>query len=445
MFRIKLLLNYAKNAIGIGFFIYFTLTFISCSPTPITPEKPAKKVTFKLWMHSGQENERLTMESIISRFNSSQSHIKIEYEVIPDAEYPSRLKSALENDEWPDLVEFDGPYSYQYIWQHCLWPLDDYLTESLRNILIPSIIQQGSFQGNLYTLGMYDSCIGLFGSKSKLQAAGIPIPESPVEAWPLADFELFLKLLSKNDPDGKVLDLNLQKAGEWMTYAFTPILVSAGGDLINRADYQTADNYLNSNTSSGVLELIQRWIQKNRFIDLNEDGEAFTAGRVALSLASQSDYRRYRKAMGNDMVLIPLPDFGNGPRTAQGAWCWGISSTCSDPKTAFQFIRFLLQDRHILELVDNNYAVPATLSAISKSHLHQEGNPLHLFAAQLTGGMAVPRPQTPAYPVISQSFQDAFNQILHGTNVKKALNTAVLRIDDDIKSHNGYSFSAQKQ
>ncbi|MCG8489492.1 MAG: ABC transporter substrate-binding protein, partial [Chromatiales bacterium] len=62
----------------------------------------------------------------------------------------------------------------------------------------------------------------------------------------------------------------------------------------------------------------------------------------------------------------------------------------------------------------------------------------NLFARQLTGGFSVPRPQTPAYPVITSAFQQAFYEIHNGGDVQAALDKAVAIVDQDIDDNRGY-------
>jgi multiple sugar transport system substrate-binding protein len=61
-----------------------------------------------------------------------------------------------------------------------------------------------------------------------------------------------------------------------------------------------------------------------------------------------------------------------------------------------------------------------------------------LFAAQLLAGQTVPRPQTPAYPVITSAFQEAVMNIRNGQPPQTALDRAVTAIDLDIQDNRGY-------
>jgi multiple sugar transport system substrate-binding protein len=89
-------------------------------------------------------------------------------------------------------------------------------------------------------------------------------------------------------------------------------------------------------------------------------------------------------------------------------------------------------------MTDANGAVPSRKSAITKSKLYKENGSLRIFADQLNAGIAVPRPNTPAYPVITQAFSEALNNIIRGSEIKKELDNAVKKIDQDIKDNNGY-------
>ena len=104
-------------------------------------------------------------------------------------------------------------------------------------------------------------------------------------------------------------------------------------------------------------------------------------------------YPAYAEAVGDDLVVLPLPDFGEGSITAQGSWNWGITTSCRTPEDAMEFIEFLLEDDQVITMTGANGAVPGTESAIAKSALYKEGGPLQLFADQLQNGQSTPRPE----------------------------------------------------
>jgi multiple sugar transport system substrate-binding protein len=393
-----------------------------------------------VWVHAGQDAERSTIEQQVKRFNATQKDTKIKLTFIPEGSYNAQVQAAALSKDLPDILEFDGPFVYNYVWQQNLISLDNLLSKAVRQDILPSILQQGTYRGRLYSIGTFDSGLGLYGNRSLLKASGARIPTGNKDAWSLTEFNQVLAALAEKDRDRQVLDLKLNYKGEWFTYGFSPILQSAGGDLIQRTTYKTANNSLNGPSSVKAMQQLQSWIQQG-YVDPNLDDAAFAQKRVALSWVGHWVYKDYadpKKGIGKDLVVLPLPNFGQGSKTAQGSWNWGITKNCRNPKVAIRFLEFLLQPKEVLAMVNANGAVPGTKTAIAQSPLYAPGGPLRLFSEQLLNGQTVPRPQTPAYPVITSAFQEAFTNVRNGLQVETALNKATTTINLDIQDNQGY-------
>ncbi|MEN8763369.1 MAG: extracellular solute-binding protein [Thiogranum sp.] len=395
-----------------------------------------------VWAHAGQEAERQVLQSQLDRYNQQSDKIQLKLTFIPERDYNAQVQAAAVAGDLPDVLEFDGPYLYNYIWQRHLIPLEDVLPPALLDDLLPSIVVQGSYGQHLYSVGVYDSGLGLYGRKSALQKIGARIPASAADAWSIDEFNQVLAQLAALDDDQAVLDIKLNYSGEWYTYGFSPLLQSAGADLIDRPSYQTSDGTINSAAAVFAMQQVQSWIQRG-YVDPNLDDAAFTGGRVALSWVGHWEYERYRNAHSEDLVVLPLPDFGHGSRTGQGSWSWGITRHSQHVRAAAQFIEFLMRADEVLAMCDANGGVPGTKSAVQQSTLYGGQGPLALFAGQLMQGVSVPRPKTPAYPVITTEFQHAFQQIRNGGDAKQALDVAAQKIDRDIRDNQGYPFLQQ--
>lgn len=420
-------------------YVFAVIALLAGCGSDHEPVVPGQTI-LEVWAHAGQAAERSTLEAQVARFNRRRHDIAIRLTFIPERSYNAQVQASAIAGDLPDLLEFDGPYLYNYVWQQQLQPLDALLPAHLQADLLPSIRTQGTWHGGLYGVGTFDSGLALYGRRSLLRQAGLQTPpEHPHDALPVARFEQLLGALAAQDQDGAVLDLKLNYPDEWFSYAFSPWLQSAGGDLIDRATYRSAQGTLNGPASVGVMRRLQHWL-RDGLVDPNVDDAAFVRGRVALSLAGHWEYRRYAQAWGDDLVLLPLPDFGKGERTGQGSWVWGVTRNCSDPRAAGAFLAFLLETDEVLTMTEANGAVPATLDAIAHSPAYREDGPLHLFAQQLQEGYSVPRPQTPAYPVISAAFRRAFADIRNGAPVQASLDRAAALIDRDIEDNQGYPF-----
>ena len=405
----------------------------ACQPA----SENSRPVGLEIWAHAGQQAERTVLEAQIARFNGRHDDIRVSLTFLPEGAYNGQVQSAALAGELPDILEFDGPYLYNYAWAGKLRSLDELLPDELLADLLPSVTAQGRYRGKLFAVGTFDSGLGLYAHRGALADVGIRMPEAPQQAWTIEEFDTLLEALAQKDPDGAVLDLKLNYSGEWFSYGFAPIVQSAGGDLIDRRNYQTAQGVLNGAASVRALQRVQNWFN-NGYVDANLDDAAFVTQRVALSWVGHWEYSRYHAALGEELMLVPLPDFGNGTRTGQGSWNWGITKRCANPRAAAKFLAFLLEPEEVLAMSGANGAVPATYRAIARSPRFATGGPLHLYVQQLTEGVAVPRPRTPAYPTISSAFAQAIDDIRHGTVVQTALDRAVTIIDQDLSDNHGY-------
>lgn len=404
--------------------------------------------TITIWAHQGQDREVVALQDAVDAFGDANPDITVELTLIPEADYTTTITTA-SPDELPDVLEFDGPTMASLVYNGKLSPIDDFVSEQTRANATDSILAQGTLDGSLYGLGMFDSGLGVYGNAALLDEAGISFPEGVEDAWTAQEFTDALADLAAKDEDGRVLDVKQNygfgSGSEWTTYAFSPVVWSAGGSLI---DGDSADGALNSPGTVEALSLVQEWAG---YTDANTDDSAFVSEDVALSLVGHWEYPNYSEALGEDLVVLPLPDFGHGVKTGQGSWAWGVSSTSDDGSAAGAFIDFLMADDQVAAMTAANGAPPGTKSAIETSDLYGPGGDLSLFADQLAATcgagpvtadcVAVPRPVTAGYPVITRQFADAFATIWEGGDVAEALDGAVTAIDTDFADNDSFTIS----
>lgn len=414
-------------------------TEVPTEPPEEEPEPSGEAVTVDLWFHSGRGSERDALNQILDNFRAERDDIVVQAEELPEGSYNDQVQAAAFANDLPCLLDFDGPFVYNYAWAGFLRPLDDYVSDEMRNDFLPTIIDQGTFQdGKLYSLGQFDSGLGIWGNRQYLEEAGVRIPTLD-EPWTKEEFTQVLQDLQALDGVEYALDTKMNYGrGEWYTYGFSPVLQSHGGDLIDRSDYQSADGVLNGPESVAAMEHIQMWYQDG-YSNSEPPGDVeFIEGRAALSWVGHWVAPQYMEELGDDLLLLPMPDFGQGPKTGMGSWNWGITSNCSNPDAAWEVLEFILRPDQILIMTNANGAVPARQSALEQSELYGPDGALNLFVQQLESDVAVPRPKTPAYPAITNAFQEAFDNIKDGADVQAELNKAVQTIDQDIEDNQGY-------
>jgi len=211
-----------------------------------------------------------------------------------------------------------------------------------------------------------------------------------------------------------------------------------GGDLVSRGPNPAAKGVLDGPQSVAALKRFQHWFKAGWTRAVFDRADDFEQRRVALSWTGHWKYPSYRAALGEDLVLLPLPDFGHGVKTGMGSWSWGITSTCRDAAGAWAFLGHLMSGREIVRITNANGAIPARRSIIARSALYGGSGRLHIFADQLEAGFGVPRPTTPGYSTISRSFAAAVSEIIAGADVQTALGEAARHIDAEFAKNRGY-------
>ena len=102
-----------------------------------------------VWSHSAQPSERETLKAQVKRFNAAQDAAAIDLTIIPEGSYNGQVQASAVAGDLPDLLEFDGPYVYNYVWRGMLQPLTTFPPEKFKSDLLPSILAQGRYNGTL--------------------------------------------------------------------------------------------------------------------------------------------------------------------------------------------------------------------------------------------------------------------------------------------------------
>lgn len=428
----------------------FGLIAAACAPGDTTNGADARvcdgEVTvdsINAWAHEGAEAD--AYKTMVDDFNATVGAdlgFTVNLTLVPEGEYTDAVNAAAAAGDLPALLDFDGPNLANLAWAGSLVSLEDCIPADVRANLLPSIVAGGTYEGSLYSVGSFDSGLGLWAHKSALEGVGARIPTGPGDAWSTEEFEGILRDLQGAGFEHP-LDIKIWYGtqGEWMTYGFSPIIQSAGADLIDRSTLK-ADGVLNSPEAVKALTTFQSWATEGLIDTEAVDDSNFIEGRSPLSWVGHWMYGSYRDAVGDDLILLPLPDFGNGTRTGMGSWAWAITSVGAavDGDAAWAFIEFAISDESVLKITEVNGAVPSTKSALAQAPNFAEGGPLELFVQQLDGApnIAVPRPITPGYPTVTSEFWMAMDAILLGADVQTTLDKAAAAIDADVDANEGY-------
>lgn len=112
------------------------------------------------------------MAGIIEDFNASQQHWRVGLQEFPQAAYNDSVTAAALSNKLPDTLDVDGPNMPNWAWAGYLQPLR--VSEDRLKNFFPGAI--GKWNGELYSVGLWDAALVVFARRSVLEEKQIPIP-----------------------------------------------------------------------------------------------------------------------------------------------------------------------------------------------------------------------------------------------------------------------------
>lgn len=396
----------------------------------------AAQTELSMWFHgAGDEPAMKVINRIIEDFNGSQSDWSVTLETFPQIAYNDSVVAAALAGNLPDILDVDGPVMPNWAWAGYLQPLP--IDQSEFDEFLPSA--KGVWNGKLYSIGLWDAAVALYARKSTLEELDLRTPTVD-DPWTREEFMAALDAAKASGKYEYPLDLGMAWSGEWYPYAFSPLLQSFGGDLIDRSTYLTAEGALNGEEALAFGEWWQSLFE-NGYAPASQDGAdrdtGFIEDKYAFSWNGNWAAVKTLDQVEDELVFLPAPDFGHGPKIGAASWQFGVSSTSEHPEGAAAFIKFATQDVYMAAFSDGIGLFPSTETAAAMTRNYREGGPLNVFFG-LSEGQALVRPVTPGYVVEAKVFEKAMADIARGADVADTLDAAVDEINADIEKNGGY-------
>lgn len=393
------------------------------------------KVIVELWRHYGEPQEDAYLSKLVKEFNNTSKTTFIQETSIPGESYAEQMKAALLTGKMPHLYDIDATEMGGMVYADGLTPLDKYLTPEFKSQMLDSTMYK--YDGQTYLAGQFESGLSFWANKTYLEKAGVRIAtyENP---WTEAEFKDALMKLKTLPGIKYPLDIKVNYGPKYFMYSWLPIVKSFGGDYYD-SKTKKSSGFINGPETVKAYELL-KWMIDNKYVDATQtsDGDFYLDKDAALSLSGHWMYKSHTDNMGDDVILIPLPDFGKGSWTNSGSFAWGMSPKAVEDgvdKNAWEFMEFILNEKNVKGMVEANGAVPASKELLKNMPQYGEGGLLNLYNKQLSGNKIAVRPVTPAFSTITNELGEAAGNILSGTDIQTALDTAAKRIDQVIEDN----------
>lgn len=425
--------------------LIFTLITVACAQKQDNPNQgnegntgnaSADKVVLELWKHAGTEAESAFYDKMIDNFNKSQDKIEIKATTLPNQSYHDQMRAAALTGGLPDILDIDFTEMPYMAYQGFLNPLDKYLTPELKKDMLPSVLGEGAYDGQLYFVGQFESGLSFWANKSYLEKAGVRIPASVKDAWSKEEFEDALAKLQQLPEVEYALDVSVARGEGWWIYSYLPWVKGFGGDFENRETHK-AEGVLNSEATVNSFKYLQDLINKGYVNKVQTTFDDFHGSKSsALMLVGHWMGPAHEESLGDDAILIPFPDFGNGVYTTGGSWGWTMTSEAEKDgvaQEAWKALEYFTSAENVKGITETNGAIPSRISVLDGIDKYKPGGKYYLYREQLEFGHAWPRPITPAFSTFQKSVGAATMNIILGADVKKELDEAAKNIDQTIK------------
>lgn len=412
-----------KKALSVILTAAMTASIFGVSSFTVSADDPEE---LTIWVHETDSEEGKLYKQLVDEFNEQYDgtyHATLS-QIARSGDaggYDDKVNAAISNGGLPDVFTVDGVTVAQYADAEAIVPIGDYFSEEELADFNPSIIQQGTYNDQLYTLGVMDSSVGIFYNKDMFEAAGIE-PATAEDPWTLAELEDAAAKLTTDDCYG--ITMSLDAKDETVIYFFLPLIYSQGSSVL-ADDGETADGYLNGEATKNVFDWIKE-MADNGYVSATPAENSFELGQAAMALTGSWEPGNLAKYDINwGLMPMAIYDEDSEPASACGSWTFAMSSDCPDERKdgATELIRFMTSADASARMYQANAMPPSRSSAFDQIDAFNE-EPLSVFSYQLQN-TAKARPVSVNYSMLSDQFATALQNILTGMDVQEALDQAV--------------------
>ncbi|RKP53108.1 sugar ABC transporter substrate-binding protein [Cohnella endophytica] len=329
----------------------------SPSASPSDSPSPSKDpVTIKLMMYTANGQEE-TLKGIVDAFQAANTDVKVDYEVVPYADYDTKLTTLLASGSEPDLFEV-GYENFR-----------TYAAKDLLLDLTPTIAADSSFKPEVYKKLAYDafnyngkqmgvthsfSDVVLFYNKDLFDAKGMKYPDA---SWTWKE-EL--------EAAEKLTDA---KNGIWGTYApiqfyeFYKTIVQNGGGMFDANGKPTVNSPANVQALQWMIDKASKYkvspaLNDDTFNQPDADLNAFKEGKLAMARFGIWNFNGFKDtAFKWDIALEP-----GQTQKAHHFFADGLvaSKNTKNADAAWKFMKFISSDPAAVNLrISAGWSVPA--------------------------------------------------------------------------------------
>jgi multiple sugar transport system substrate-binding protein len=401
------------------------------------------KVTITFW-HSCVSSTVPALNELIAKFQQEHPEIEVKTQYVPSGDaHIQKLVSAVQSKTAPDVSWIHADYLQNLVESDALYKLDEFMhgADSLPvsdyQDIYPALLQAAKWRGELYSMPMEATGIGLLINRELFRKAGLDPNQGPRTWDELGSYARKLTLDQNND--GKFEQVGFfvpvfPSSGPlngWMVWQWYPFLFQAGGDVINAEQTRVLFN------SDAGVKALSFW--KNLYNDLHlrsftiDYEVAFASKQLAMTLDGPWNLPRWKELKNLDWSVVPLPSGPLKSATIVGGEYLSIFKQTKHPKEAWTFVKWILRpDIQALWSMKSGYLpVRHAVKNVKEYQEFLSANPsMKTYVDQMDVGQA-PSPIDFHSLQITRSVAEAIEKAtLGGIDAKVALDEAAAKSNE---------------
>lgn len=388
-------------------------------------EGSGEQVTLRLWMQ--QDNRLLAaMQEIVAGFEEANPNIDVQLDSFPFAEYHQKVSTGFAGGDAPDVFWMDVRVA-SFAEQGALMPLDDRITQEMRDDFLASSWVETQYEGQTYGVPMHQLTEALYVNTQLAEEAGIELPQTIEDAWTWDEFvDVATQLTQREGDQTSVWGFGVQR--QLQDWSVLPIVYQHGGTVLSE-DLTTAEGHLNSTATVEALDWYGDLFSEHNVISVEPIPDGFQTGAIAVFQAP-STFRPVLDTDFPDLDYTIVPMFKDvNCSVMTGGWNVSISAGTEHPDEAWMLLDWMTGEAHE-EWVEASGYLPARHSVIESGEKFQE-YPWNIFMTQLQECPAT-RPAVAQYTFFFDVFKQAITDIAIGQDPQATLDAAAEQLDAEL-------------
>ncbi len=307
------------------------------------------KVTLTYWTHSHPPMVDLTKE-LIAEFEKQNPDIQIEYAVIPNNQFFTKMLTSMSTGTGPDVFNMSSTRIAAYLDSKAVMPVIPsafgFKTQAeLENAWVKGTLKAASKDGKIYGIPSEYNVSALVINAAHFKEAGLN-PENAPKTWDeLKKYAEKLTVRKGNQIVRRGFDFFYLPNFYWLDFGI--LLGQQGGTILNPAG---TESVINSEADVKALRMWYDMVYKEKVAGPQYSLKDSTNPMIDYVNGNVSMFLAYPWSMGllkdtpvwKDSVIVPLPQRDPAhPVTHAYGYYWMVYSGTKHPEEAWKFVNFL--------------------------------------------------------------------------------------------------------